>query len=175
MTGRRNASHRPTTSRSEEEAAWAGAGEKLVPLWLSRALLAAAGLTLVAAVLVAGAHVDDRYGLDHVSGARMALAQYFNDGTLYPELFDGAYYGGTRWMPLPTILHGLLARVTGEFLVAGKLLSYAMMGGLLLAMLWWLGTRLKISALIAIGFVPLVYEVFAGVLRVPLPRGWFGW
>jgi hypothetical protein len=102
---------------------------------VSRGLSAALVLSSLAALggwlVLAAVHVDDRYRLDHVSGARMALAQYYNHGTLYPELYDGGFYGGTRFMPLPVVLHGALARVTGEYLVSGKLLSYAIMVALL--------------------------------------------
>jgi hypothetical protein len=66
----------------------------------------------------------------------MALAQYFDDGTLYPELYDGEFYGGTRFMPLPIVLHGLAARITGEYLISGKVLGDVAMLGLLVAMIW---------------------------------------
>ena len=64
----------------------------------------------------------------------MALAQYFDEGTLYPELYEDGFYGGTRYMPVPIVLHGFLAELTGEYLLSGKLLSYAAMIGLLAAM-----------------------------------------
>jgi hypothetical protein len=100
-----------------------------------------AGLLMVAAAILAGwtflavAHVGDRYKLDHVSGVRMALAQYFTHGTLYPDLYDGSFYGGTRFMPLPIVLHGTLAELTGEYLVSGKLLAYGVLLALLAVML----------------------------------------
>ena len=46
---------------------------------------------------------------------------------------------------------------------------------LLLLLLCWLGTRLQYSFLITAVVVPLAFEMFANVLRVPLPRGWLGW
>ena len=95
--------------------------------WLSAALVLVSAGVLGACVLLAAAHVDDRYKLDHVSGARIALAQYVNEGTLYPELDDGRFYGGTRFMPLPVLLHAAVAKLTGEYLVSGKLLGYAAM------------------------------------------------
>ncbi|MGW8179385.1 MAG: tripartite tricarboxylate transporter substrate-binding protein, partial [bacterium] len=42
-------------------------------------------------------------------------------------------------------------------------------------LLWRLGARLLVSFAIAIILVPLVYELFANVLRVPLSRGMLGW
>jgi hypothetical protein len=82
-------------------------------------------LVLLGCVLLAVLHVDDRYRTDHVTGVRMALAQYVVDGTLYPPLHDDGWYGGTRFMPLPIVLHAAIARVTGEYLVSGRVLSYA--------------------------------------------------
>ncbi len=99
--------------------------------WLHAALLIFGGVVFASWALVGLAHVDDRYAVDHVSGARIALAWHFNHGTLYPELFDGEVYGGTRFMPLPILLHGLAARLTGEYLISGKILSYGVMVALL--------------------------------------------
>jgi hypothetical protein len=130
--------------------------------WLRGPLLVLAGMVFVAVVVLAAAHADDRYGLDHVSGARMALGQYFNHGTLYPELFDGEFYGGTRWMPLPTILHGLAARITGEYLVSGKLISYASMALLLLVMLWVM-RRLGTPSPLALGLTAMVLVTKTGL------------
>jgi hypothetical protein len=104
------------------------------PRWLSWSLLAVAGLVFVAWLFLAAVHVDDRYQLDHVSGVRMALAQYFDRGTLYPPLYDGQFYGGTRFMPIPIVVHGSLAKLTGEYLISGKLLGYAVMLALLVVM-----------------------------------------
>jgi hypothetical protein len=100
--------------------------------WLNWALIAVGVAILLAWLYLSVAHVADRYRLDHVAGVRIALARYFNDGILYPPLYDGHVYGGTRFMPLPIILHGLVARVTDEPLISGKLLSYAAMAGLVL-------------------------------------------
>jgi hypothetical protein len=87
----------------------------------------AAGSWLVAAI----AHVDDGHGVDHVAGTWMALAMYANDGTLYPPLYDGDAFGGTRFMPVPILLGALAARISGEYLVSAKLLTYLLAVGLL--------------------------------------------
>ena len=50
-------------------------------------------------------HIGDRYKVGHVQGIWMALAQYANEGTLYPPLSDGVRFGGTRHMPLPIIVN----------------------------------------------------------------------
>jgi hypothetical protein len=130
--------------------------------WLSIALVLVAGLALAAGVILAAAHLNDRYLLDHVSGSRMALAKYFNDGTLYPELFNGAFYGGTRWMPVPIILHGVLARLTGDYLVSGKLLSYVAMAALLLTM-FWVMRRLGTPFPLALGLTAVVLATRTGL------------
>ena len=46
---------------------------------------------------------------------------------------------------------------------------------LLLAYLLRLGTRPRVAAPLTLALVPAVYHLFAVVLRVPLPRGLFGW
>ena len=48
-------------------------------------------------------------------------------------------------------------------------------GVILFLLLWLLGNRMWISVAIASSFTPLVYWLFASVLRVPLPPGWLGW
>jgi hypothetical protein len=104
--------------------------------WLSAGLVLVSAVVLATVLFLAAKHLDDRYLLDHVSGTRMALARYYNGGTLYPELFDGGHYGGTRWMPLPIVAHGLLASVTGDYLVSGRVFGYASMAGVLVTMAW---------------------------------------
>jgi hypothetical protein len=132
------------------------------PRWLSLALVAVAASVVLAWAYLAVAHVDDRYGLDHVSGTRMALAQYFDDGTLYPELYDGEFYGGTRFMPLPIVVHGLAARITGEYLISGKVLGYVAMLGLLVAMIWLL-RRLRCPLPLAIILAALMLTTNTGL------------
>lgn len=46
---------------------------------------------------------------------------------------------------------------------------------LLFAMLWWLGNRPMVAALVTLVVVPATYQLFAVGLRVPLPWGWLGW
>jgi len=67
---------------------------------------------------------------------------------------------------LAVAIYVLLAETVGFILIAGFILF---------ALLWWLGTRFWVSATITVLFVPVVYEMFAILLRVPLPRGWLGW
>jgi tripartite-type tricarboxylate transporter receptor subunit TctC len=48
-------------------------------------------------------------------------------------------------------------------------------GGIVFLLLWRLGSSLRVSLLVTLVFVPLVYQLFHYGLRVPLPRGWLGW
>jgi hypothetical protein len=84
-------------------------------------LASVAVLLLSAAILVA--HLNDRWQLDHTSGVWFALAWHAKNGHVYPEVHDGSLYGGTRYMPLYFLAHAGLARCTGEYLMAGKILS----------------------------------------------------
>ncbi len=86
---------------------------------------------LATAVFVAVVHVGDRFAVDHASGARIALARSTVQGVLYPPLVDDGHYGGTRFMPLPVLLHAAASRLTGEYLLSGKLVAYATMAAVL--------------------------------------------
>jgi len=46
---------------------------------------------------------------------------------------------------------------------------------LTLVLLLRLGTKWPAALAVSVVVVPLAYEIFAVVLRVPLPRGWLGW
>ena len=73
----------------------------------------------------------DAYGVDHVGGTWIGLALRAGDGTLYPPLYDGELFGGTRYMPIPILLHGGLGELLGDYLVAGKVLVFVMTAALL--------------------------------------------
>jgi hypothetical protein len=149
-------------SGSEQPAPEGASADPAVPIWLSWAMVAVSGLVFIAWVYLAATHVNDRFGLDQVSGSRIALARYFNDGTLYPALYDGHVYGGTRFMPLPIVLHGLIARLTGEYVVSGKLLGYAATVGLLVTMVALL-RRLRCPVPYALILTALVLTTTTGL------------
>jgi hypothetical protein len=92
-------------------------------------LLSVAALLTCLAILVA--HLNDLWALDHTSGVWFALAWFTNHGRFYPPVAEGGLYGGTRYMPVYFLAHAGLALGTGEYLVAGKVLS------LLVAVAWW--------------------------------------
>jgi hypothetical protein len=119
-------------------------------------------MVIIAVMLLAAVHAEDRYKIDVASGARIALAQSFDQGHLYPELYAEGFYGGTRAMPLPLVLHGWLAGATDEYVVSGKLLSYATMLGLLGVMLLLL-RRMRCPPVISLGSVALVLVTNTGL------------
>ncbi len=101
-------------------------------MWLGRRLetlfsLAALGLsavTLVFYAIVVLTHLSDRHNIDWMAGIWIALAKFVNSGTLYPPLYDGASFGGTRYMPIFFVLHSVWAQLFGQnYLLSGKLLS----------------------------------------------------
>jgi hypothetical protein len=97
-----------------------------------RVALSLLAISLLASWLfLAVAHVDDRYNVGWVEGSRMALARSAASGVLYPPLYDGHRYGGTRFMPVPILLHAGVAQATDEYLISGKLLAYVSAGLLL--------------------------------------------
>jgi hypothetical protein len=120
--------------------------------------------------LIAAVHVDDRYALDHAAGAWLALARYVNEGDLYPQLYDGSSFGGTRFMPLQFVLHAGLARLTGEYLVSGKLLAYASVAALL-TVTFLVAQRLSRSATVALGLVAAILVTRSGFLAATSVRG----
>lgn len=81
-----------------------------------------------------------------------------------------AYPPGAAWRFAEVLiwiaLYVALAETIGFVLTAGVLL---------VAYLMRLGTRPLIAATITLMLVPAMYHVFAVILRVPLPRGLFGW
>jgi hypothetical protein len=95
---------------------------------LERVMYLAAGalaaVTLLGYAVVAWVHAGDRYNVDFMAGIWIALASYVNSGTLYPALYDGSSFGGTRYMPVYFVLHSVIVHaVGGDYVLAGKLLS----------------------------------------------------
>jgi hypothetical protein len=138
--------------------------------WLSGGCLAVSALAAVAVALVAAIHIDDRYAVDHASGARIALARYADHGVLYPPLVGEDTFGGTRFMPLPVLLHAALSRLTGEYLVSGKVLAVMTMLGVGVVMFAVL-RRSACPVPIAAGLVGVVLTTQTGLLAVTGLRG----
>ena len=121
-----------------------------------------ATVLLLATIVIAAVHIDDRYRIDTASGARVALARYFDEGTLYPALYDGERYGGTRFMPLPLVAHGLAAKLTNEYLISGKALALLTTLGVL-ALALFLLRRARCPWPIALVLVTLVLATETGL------------
>ena len=73
--------------------------------------------------LVAITHIADWHRVDHVSGVWMGLAKYLREGVLYPPLYEDGVYGGTRYMPVKTVVDTGASLVSGEYLVSGKVVG----------------------------------------------------
>jgi tripartite-type tricarboxylate transporter receptor subunit TctC len=70
-------------------------------------------------------------------------------------------------LALGAIVFYLLCAETIGFLVASAVILFVL--------LVRLRTRLLTASLITVVLVPGIYQLFSGLLRVPLPRGWWGW
>jgi hypothetical protein len=137
---------------------------------LSVGLALAAGISLLSVVLLAIAHLSDRYNVNHVSGSWMALAQAARSGTLYPPLFEHGFYGGTRFMPLPILVHAGVASITGEYLVSGKI-SALLTAVPLFALTFIVLRRLGCSRLISLGLLGAVAVTPTSLLAITSIRG----
>lgn len=117
-------------------------------------------------LLVAAAHVNDSFQVGWVQGTRIVLAKYANAGDLFPPLYDGHSYGGTRFMPLPILVHALAARMSGEYLISGKLVSYLSMAGVLFLtyrMLRKMGCSARMSLALTAAVLATVPGLFAAL------------
>jgi hypothetical protein len=137
---------------------------------LELAVIVSIVLVFISWLLIAVAHVDDRYNVGHVTGSWFALARYVNEGILYPPLFNGHAFGGTRYMPLQFVIHAGLARVTGEYLISGKLLAY-LSAGALYALMFSICRSMSRSSVFAAGLVAAVLSTGAGLLDSTTVRG----
>jgi hypothetical protein len=138
---------------------------------LVRSALVAAALGVLAAYAVlAAVHVGDRYRINFCSSAYASLAAYVNEGVFYPELYDGARYGGTRYMPLEFALHAGLARLTGEYLVSGKLLAYVLTLAMALQ-LWCIARSFRCPRSVALASMSLIFLTQCGFLAFTTIRG----
>ena len=88
-----------------------------VPLWI-----VAIGI-LSCWIALAALHVADDYRVTHLGGTWAALAESARTGRLYPPIFDGEHYAGTRYLPLPILLNALASAVAGDPLIGGKVVA----------------------------------------------------
>jgi hypothetical protein len=121
-------------------------------------------------VLVAAAHVDDRYNVNHVSGTWIALADDVREGAFYRPLFEDGMFGGTWYTPLQFLLQAGGASISGEYIVSGKLLAYATAGALI-GLLFLLLRRVGCSRLVAAALVSGLLVSQAGLFALTTIRG----
>jgi hypothetical protein len=148
--------HQPGDDAGGARAALVGLGAKL-------ALVVAGASGIVGWLVLSLVHLGDRYNVGHVQGAWMALARYANEGILYPPLYDGARYGGTRWMALPVLVNAAAARLTGELLTSGKAVAILLFAALLVLVFVVL-RQLRCPWPMAVALTGLIPATEAGVL-----------
>ena len=125
-------------------------------------------LLLVAAGLVAGwlflaiRHFNDDYRVTHNTGVWIAVSDSARQGLLYPPIFDGEHYAGTRYMPLPILLTALASAIAGDPLAGGKVLAAILMAVLLVLVVSIL-RRLSCSWPIAVGLAAVVLGTDTGL------------
>ena len=120
--------------------------------------------------LVAVAHVDDRYNVNHVSGTWIALADDVRAGTLYRPLFEDGAFGGTWYTPVQFLLQAGAASISGEYIVSGKLLAYATALAVL-GLLFFLLRRVGCSRLVSAALVSGLLLSQAGLFAATTIRG----
>lgn len=103
----------------------------LLQPWLRIVLCTVAGAVMAGWLALAALHVRDEYRVTHVQGVWIAAAEAAGTGQLYPPLFDGEHYAGTRYMPLAILLNAVAWGLTGDPLTGGKLLAAVLMVSLL--------------------------------------------
>jgi hypothetical protein len=127
-------------------------------------------LCLLSWVLIAGVHVDDTYHVSDVSATWLTLAQNAQHGTLYPPLYDGAVFGGTRYMPGQILAYAGAAEATGDRLVGAKLMVYALalalLGALFLAL-----RRFDCPIPVALGLVAVAVASSVGLVAATTIAG----
>ncbi len=120
---------------------------------LFRLLIAASALVLVSTVICLASALTQSRGMNHVSGAWVALAMDVADGVLYRPLISEDGYGGTRNMPLQFLIHGSLIKAGGDPALTGHVLSLlsmlALMGGIY-CLLRWMSVGRGLAAVCAI-------------------------
>ena len=133
-------------------------------LWLT----AVGGIASVS--LIVFAHLNDTYHIDHVAGAWLGLAKYVGSGVVYPPLYDGTHFGGTRYMPLQFLLYGLVGRLSGDYLAAAKALS-AFTVALLMLVLYRLIRQRGCSRGMTVGLLATVAVSFPGLFAATSTYG----
>ena len=126
-----------------------------LPTFTRYAILGLAALAILSWLLLAFAHLHDRYNVNAVSGTLLALADRAREGVLYPPLFDGQSYGGTRTMPLPILLYSFAISLGGDLLASAKVVDFLASAALLVLLVAVL-RRLGATATMSVGLAATV-------------------
>jgi len=94
-------------------------------------------------------HLRDSSSMTHVDGVWVGLAFWANQGFLYPPVYDGQHFAGTRYMAIPVLAHAAMARMTGDYITAGKINNLIWFTALLTVLFFSL-LRLDCSSAIAL-------------------------
>jgi hypothetical protein len=149
--------------------------------WLALLFAGVAVVVLLSWVLLAVVHVDDRYLVnagfleDALQGGNssvwLAQAESTGQDAPYPALYDGRFYGGSRYAPLPLLAWAAAASPTGNYLVAGKLLTY-LVAVALLGLAFAITRRLSRSTPVALLLTSSILVAVPGlVATTSTPRG----
>lgn len=93
------------------------------------------------------------------------------DPTLQPHELAG---NANRRDSIINVAAGLAA--VAAYLLLAEIVGFVILASaILFLLLWRLGTKPLVSIAITVLLVPGIYQLFAVILRVPLPRGWWGW
>ena len=157
--------HRARTSESttDELGRSTSSARQILRLVGAAVVVVLAAAVAIAVAVLAIIHVDDRYGVSAASGVWMGLSSALLDGVFYPPIYDGGFYGGTRYMPLPFAVEAGAAWVTGELLVSAKLSIYAVAGGLY-ALVYIACRRRGAPLPIAAGLIAAIIATAAGLM-----------
>jgi hypothetical protein len=119
---------------------------------LSAVATSLAAVVFLSSALIAAVHADGSYNVHQVSGVWLALAQDVRDGLFYPPLYDGHFFGGTRYMPGQILAYAGAAEAVGDPVIGAKLSVYAAavaLLALLLVSLRLIGCSLPVAAALA--------------------------
>lgn len=125
-------------------------------LWAVAAAVLAGWLTLSAL------HLTDDYRVEHLQGVWLAVTDAARNGQLYPPIFDGEHFAGTRYMPLPILLNAFASRIAGDPLIGGKAVAIVLMATLLAIVVFVL-RRVSCPWPIALGLAAAVVATDTGL------------
>ena len=113
-------------------------------------------------LILAAVHFRDDYRVSHVQGVWAAAAEAVRNDGLYPPLFDGEHYSGTRYMPLPLLLNATGSAIAGDPVAGGKMIAAVLMAVLLVTVVFLL-KRSSCPLPLAVGLAAIVVATDTGL------------